>query len=362
MARKSRTAPVQSRTQVASIKPTATATAATARRRTWPFSFRETVRLAFVGSLLVALVEYVRFWRYVQTGLGAAVSRPSVADAFLPLGGLAALKTWLATGYWDPLHPAAIVVLVAVVLTAWLFRRAPCSWLCPLGAVSEYLAKLGKRLFGRNLRVPKPLDYTLIGLKYVGTFAFLLWIASTPTGSTRAFLSTPFYAVADMKLFDVYSRFGIAIVLGLGAVVVLSMFVKSAWCRYLCPYGALQGIFGLLSPIVLAKNDDTCTGCARCNRACPNGVDVAHSTATVTSGECMGCASCVSACPQNGTLELRVFNRTRIDPMSFGLFFVAAFMFVVLIALVTGHFGAGLAPDTYRQVLHISSDVRLPAL
>jgi polyferredoxin len=330
-----------------------------ARRPGWPFSLRETVRFAFFIALLGALVEYARFWRYVQTGFGAAAWRPSVADAFLPLGGLAALKTWLATGSFDRLHPVAIVALLAIVGTAWLFRRAPCSWLCPIGMVSEYLGDFGKTVFGGHLKVPKALDRTLIGLKYAGTFVLVFLICATPVEATHAFVSTPFYAVADMKLFDVYTTFGAAIAIGVGVIVVLSLFVKSAWCRYLCPYGALQGMFGLLSPVTIAKDDDGCTGCARCNKACPNGVDVAHASGAVTSGECMGCTGCVTACPKPGILELRV-HRTRIDPTAFGLAFIAVFTLAVVVAAVTGHLGAGLPPEAYRQMLHIAADVRLP--
>ena len=326
----------------------------------WPFSFRDSVRLALIASLLIALVEYVRFWSYVQTGTGAAAARPNVADAFLPLGGLAALKTWLATGYFDTLHPVAIVVVVAILLTAWLFRRAPCAWLCPIGMISEYLAKLGQRLFGKNIRVPKWLDRALVGLKYAGTFLFLLWLLSAPVGSLRAFMDTPFYAVADMKLFDVYAKFGIGIIAAVGAIVVVSIPVKSFWCRYLCPYGALQGIFGVLSPTVLAKNDATCTSCGRCNRVCPNGVDVAHASGAVVSAECMGCTSCVSACPQNNTLAFKFGGKKVLDPLSFGLLFIVVFLAVVTVAVVTGHFGNGLSPQEYRAMLQMSSDVRLP--
>ena len=328
--------------------------------RRWPFSFRDSVRLALLASLAFALVEYVRFWNYVQTGTGAAVGRPNVADAFLPLGGLAALKTWLSTGYFDTMHPVAIVALAAVLLTAWLFRRAPCAWMCPIGMASEYLAKLGQRLFGKNVKMPRWLDRTLVGLKYVGTFLFLWWLLSAPIGSVRAFMGTPFYAVADMKLFDIYAKFGVGLMAAVATIAVVSIPVKSAWCRYLCPYGALQGIFGVLSPVVLAKNDDSCTNCGRCNKACPNGVNVAESTGAVVSAECMGCTSCVSACPQKGTLAMKIGGKKTLDPMSYGLFFIAAFLAVVVVAVATGHFGSGLTPQQYRAMLQMSSDVHLP--
>jgi polyferredoxin len=338
----------------------ATAPVAAVARSRWPFSFRETVRFGLFATLLVAFVQYVRFWSYVQTGTGAPTGRPNVADAFLPLGGLAALKAWLRTGYFDQMHPAAIIVVLAIIVTAWLFRRAPCSWLCPIGAASEYLGKLGRRLFGKNVHVPKWLDRSLIGLKYVGTFAFLFWLLSAPMGSVRDFMATPFYAVADMKLFDVYAKVGVGMMAAVGAVFAVSIPVKSAWCRYLCPYGALQGIFGVLSPVVLAKNDETCTGCARCNRACPNGVDVAHSQGAVVSAECMGCTSCVEACPQADTLQMKLGGRRTLDSLSFGLLFAVAFLAIITLAVVTGHFGNGLSPQDYRAMLQMSSDVHLP--
>jgi polyferredoxin len=328
--------------------------------RAWPFSLRDTFRLALGASLVVALVQYIRFWAFVQTGNGTPVARPNVADAFLPLGGLAALKAWLSTGRFDTLHPAAIVIVVAVLVTAWLFRRAPCAWLCPIGMLSESLAGLGRRLFGRNLDVPKPVDRGLLGIKYAGTFGFLLWLLSTPEGSVRAFMQTPFYAVADLKLFEVYAKVGIGVVAALCLFAIMSVFVKSAWCRYLCPYGALQGILGLLSPVVLAKDEARCTGCGRCNRACPNCVDVASASGSVVSAECMGCGSCVAACPRAGTLGMKLGGRTPINPAAFALAFCAVVLVIVGGAALTGHFGDGLPTRDYRAVAQLSADVHLP--
>lgn len=321
---------------------------------------RNIVRGALVASLLIALIMYVRFWMYVQTGDGMPAFRPNVADAFLPLGGLAALKTWIATGYFDPTHPAALVVVVAIIVTAWLFRRAPCAWLCPIGLLSEYLGKLGERLFGRSVRIPRWLDLGLLGVKYVGTFLFLWWLLSAPVGSLLAMMGTPYFAVADMKLFSVYAKSGVGIIAAAGALLLVSIPVKSAWCRYLCPYGALQGIFGVLSPIVLVKRDATCNRCRRCDGACPNGVQVSSSVGAVVSAECMGCTSCVSACPRPGTLSMRIAGRTPLEPMAFGLAFVAVFLLIVTIAVATGRFGSGLSPQEYRAMFQMSSDVSLP--
>lgn len=328
--------------------------------RRWPFDVRDSLRLLLIVTLVFALFRYVRLWIYVQTGNGAAVSRPNVVDAFLPLGGLAGLKTWIATGYFDPMHPAAIVILVAVILTAWIFRRAPCAWLCPIGLMSEHLARLGKRLFNRPVRVPPRLDRVLVGAKYVGTVLFLAWLLSAPVGSVRAFMDTPYYAVADMRLFDVYAKAGVGVFVAVGVIVFASMRVKSAWCRYLCPYGALQGLFGVLSPIVLTKNDRGCTGCRRCDRACPNGVRVSSATGAVVTAECMGCLSCLDACPKSGILTMKVAGKRPLDPLVFGLAFFALFLTVVTVSIIGGRFGNGLPPEEYRAMYKMSSGVTLP--
>ena len=55
-------------------------------------------------------------------------------------------------------------------------------------------------------------------------------------------MKSPYGLVADVKMLNFFrdlGTVGAAVILGL---VVLSVFVKNAWCRYLCPYGALLGL------------------------------------------------------------------------------------------------------------------------
>jgi polyferredoxin len=316
------------------------------------FSLRETFRFVLFVSLVAGLVEYARFAYWVSTGTGSPVGRPDVADAFLPLGGVAALRVWLSTGFWDNLHPVALVVVVAILVTAWLFRRAPCSWMCPIGMVSEYLGKLRMRITrGKTVKVPKWLDRALLGLKYVVTVLILAMLFGAPVSALRDFMGQTFYATSDYGLWRVYvGNFAVATI-AIGVLAVASVFVKSAWCRYLCPYGALQGIFGLVSPVVLAKNQDTCTSCGACNKACPNAVDVAGTKKdVVVSAECMGCGSCVDACPRDETLNFRVLGRWTIDTKAFGLMFIAVFLAIVLAAVATGHWTSTLTPQDYRTL------------
>lgn len=57
---------------------------------------------------------------------------------------------WVRTGSLSTIHPAAAVLTLIGLAMAILFRRSFCSWICPVGFLSESLARLGRRMFGRN--------------------------------------------------------------------------------------------------------------------------------------------------------------------------------------------------------------------
>jgi polyferredoxin len=52
-------------------------------------------------------------------------------------------------------------------------KKAFCSWLCPIGTLSESLWMLGRKLFGKNPGLPRWLDYPLRSLKYLLLFFFV---------------------------------------------------------------------------------------------------------------------------------------------------------------------------------------------
>jgi polyferredoxin len=63
-------------------------------------------------------------------------------------------KLFVLTGIWDPVHPAAMVILGFAGLVSLTLRKSFCGWFCPVGTLSEWLWKLGRRIFGRNYRIP----------------------------------------------------------------------------------------------------------------------------------------------------------------------------------------------------------------
>ncbi|MBI4733883.1 MAG: 4Fe-4S binding protein [Rubrobacteridae bacterium] len=296
-------------------------------------SIRRVVQLSVALIVIMAGWHFYQFVGYIR-GTGAEAFRPPVVEGFLPIAGIIAFKVFVASGFFDTIHPAGLTIFVSTIITALIFRRALCSWICPIGTLSEQLGKLGKKINGKNVTLPKWLDITLLSIKYL-IFAAIFWVfASMSFNDAVVFMREPFYSLSDVRLFDMFAGigvFGFAFILFL---LVMSVFVKSFWCRYLCPYGALLGVIGLFSPIVLKKDSKSCARCGVCSKACVNGVDVAKKNNFVITAECMGCTSCVSACPKKGTLQFKLFGILRVSPLTFSIAFVVVFFAIIIIGAI----------------------------
>lgn len=317
---------------------------------------RTVVQFLVVALMLFAAWEFYSFVDYLRAGGGGTIpERPPVVEGFLPIAAFVALKAFLATGEIDPIHPAGLIILIATLVTAWLFRRALCSWICPIGTLSEYLAKIGQKIMGKNLNVPKWLDFILLGIKYVilifVTKGFLLMSADDAIW----FMQIPYYSISDLKMFDMFANLGLKGITVIAVLMVLSVFIKSFWCRYLCPYGALLGIASLFSPVLLTKNSDTCIDCGLCNKACPNRVDVAGTKKIVATTECTGCTSCTSVCPCKDTLQFKLLGFVPIKPIIFAVGFVAVFFGIILWAKMTGHWESALTFKDYQMLEQVMS-------
>ena len=118
------------------------------------------------------------------------------------------LKVLLLTGRVPALHAAGMFLLLGFAAMSWLFRKSFCGWLCPVGTVSEYLWRLGRRIFGRNFRLPRGLDIAMRGLKYILLVLFLYAVASMSVEAIRAFLEGPYGLVDDVKMLNFFRFLG----------------------------------------------------------------------------------------------------------------------------------------------------------
>ncbi len=316
--------------------------------RLWgdPHALRLAVQLAFAVLCVWIGVEFHFFMQWgLAGGAKPFADRPPGVEGFLPISALISVKHWLVTGTINDIHPAALFILLAIVLISIAAKKAFCSFLCPVGTLSEYLWRLGRLVYRRNLILPRWLDYPLRSLKYLLLLFFLWAVVKMDGPSLNAFVGSPYNKVADIKMYLFFAELSGLALKVLVVLAVLSLFVKNAWCRFLCPYGALLGVLGWLSPLKVARSKSTCIDCELCTRACPSDIRV-HTAGRVWSDECTNCLECVAVCPVKDTLEVRARGR-RVSPQAMAGIVVGVFLAVTGFAMATGHWQNRISREEY---------------
>ncbi len=313
---------------------------------------RFAVQLAFMVITLWVGAQFYLWVRHFETG-GATVkvSRPPGIEAWLPIAALMNTKAFLLTGAVPEIHAAGMFMLIAFVGISFLLRKSFCSWICPVGTLSEWLWQTGEAVFGRTFALPRCFDIPLRSLKYVlfGLFAYV--VVTMPVPAIVEFLTSPYGLIADVKMLDFFRRMGQTTAIVLAVLVVLSLVAKNFWCRFLCPYGAMTGLVALVSPTRIRRDPVECIDCAKCAVACPAGLPV-DTALSIRSAECTACMSCVAVCPAAGALDLRAgFRRPRVlQPWMVAAAIAVIFLGIVGYARLAGYWHTDL-PDALMSDL-----------
>ena len=111
----------------------------------------------------------------------------------------------------------------------------------------------------------------------------------------------PYYALFNFFTGEV----ALSALIILAAVLLLSLVTERPWCKYLCPYGALLGLFNLIRVFPIRRKASSCIHCKRCDQACPMRLDISNAEA-VRDPSCISCYRCVSgsACPVDDTVTI----------------------------------------------------------
>ena len=307
------------------------------------------------------------FWvRGLETGTqDRALSRPAGVEGWLPIAGLMNLKYWLSTGHLPATHPAAMFLLLCFLAIAFLFRKAFCSWMCPVGTLSEYLWRAGREIFRRNFHLPRWLDIPLRSLKYL-LLGFFVWaVGNMSADAVEQFMRTPYGVIADVRMLNFFRYLGETAALVLIVLVIASVLIQNFWCRYLCPYGALLGLASLLSPLRIRRSSDACIDCAKCARVCPSALPV-DKLITIQSAECTGCLECVAVCPSEGALQaamprwIQMGRSGRLPAWAMAAGIAVLFFGIVGYAKAAGYWNGDVPDYIYRQLVPNANQVDHP--
>lgn len=311
--------------------------------------YRFYIQSAFTLLCLWIGVEFYLFINYLESGgTSSFYTRPPGVEGFLPISSMMSLYYLIISSEVHPAHPAGLFIFIAIVAVSLLFGKAFCSWLCPVGFLSELIGDFGEKIFKRKLHLPKLLDYPLRSLKYLllGFFVYSIFFLMGEI-AIKAFLDSPYNIVSDIKMYYFFadiSRFSLIVI---SILFILSIVVRNFWCRYLCPYGALLGLLSFLSPHKIKRNPVSCIDCGKCAKVCPSAIKV-DKVITVLSDECSTCMSCVDACPVADTLEVKsIVTKKTISKRWVAVGIVALFIAVTGAGMLTGYWQNKITKEEY---------------
>ena len=211
-----------------------------------------------------------------------------------PLGALQ--NAFASSDKRTPYYMLGIIMLYGLMLGRWI-----CGFLCPFGLVQDLLHKI-KTPKPKKSRLTKVLSYFkyvilvvfVVVLPLIYAFrdfplpAFCKYICPAGTlGGAIALLINPGNSDMFGMLGPLFTwKFVLMISLIVGCVFIYRMF-----CRFLCPLGALYGLFNRFAIFGIKLERDKCVSCGKCVHTCK--MDISH----VGDHECINCGECISVCP-----------------------------------------------------------------
>jgi polyferredoxin len=306
------------------------------------------VKSAFFLFFVYACVQLFRFAAWAR-GEGPFVPRPEAPAGMLPVGHFTSFFAWVRGGGWDHLLPAGLVIIIGALAVSLLFRRGFCGWICPVGTVWEAFAAAGRRLFGRNFKLPKWADITGRVFRFALAAMVVFGLMSVSIAEAVDFRTLPYMWVADLKIIGIMlNPIYIIVVLLVG---VVSALIGPLWCRYLCPVGGMYCAAAALSPCAVTRDEETCIQCGKCAKSC-HAFCRPDTVRTVRDTECDGCMDCVKVCPVDGCLEAKVVGRVRIAPWVWPLLVVGLWLAIYGGAKVTGNWDSTVPLDGFKAAIN----------
>lgn len=189
-----------------------------------------------------------------------------------------------------------ILLLLGIFLGRWI-----CGFLCPFGLIQDWLYKIKTPKLKKNkfTRILSYLKYVLLVMfVFVITFSFGLKKMTLP-GFCK-YICPAGMLEGSMGLLSNEANAGLFNMLGplftwkflvFVAIIVLAVFVYRVFCRFVCPLGALYGLFNKISVFGIKVEKSKCVDCGMCVDKCK--MDIKH----VGDHECINCGECIDVCP-----------------------------------------------------------------
>ncbi|BAL22509.1 4Fe-4S binding protein [Azoarcus sp. KH32C] len=191
----------------------------------------------------------------------------------------------LGSFLYDPVS-LLLIAFTAISFVLW-GRGTFCGWLCPFGALQEFVAVIARRLGVKNRRLPQRLESLLERGRFV-VLAGLLLAAAVAPGVAEGLVEIEPFKTAITVGFDRSWPFvaWAVLLLALGGVYY------KFFCRFVCPLGAAMTVGGRLRRFDWQAIRPECGHpCQTCRARCE--YDAIARDGRILYDRCFQCLDCV---------------------------------------------------------------------
>ena len=220
------------------------------------------------------------------------------AFASCPIGSLQA--TLNSRDYYISLYVAGILVVTGTFL-----GRFVCGFLCPFGLVQDLLFKIP---FVKKIRT-LPGEKFLRWLRYLILLVFVIllpvfvmditglgqpWFCKyiCPAGTLEGGIPQTLLNENLRGAIGFLFKWKVSILV---VTVISSIIIYRPFCRYICPLGAIYGLFNKVRFYRYKVDPDKCTKCGACQKICKLNIKVYENP---NSLDCIRCGECKAGCPK----------------------------------------------------------------
>ncbi|HSC84073.1 MAG TPA: 4Fe-4S binding protein [Pseudomonas sp.] len=182
-----------------------------------------------------------------------------------------------------------------VIFILWVFTAASillwgrgvfCGWLCPFGALQELINELARKLKIPQFEPPFAVHERLWALKYIILLVLFGISLESMALAERAAEVEPFKTAITLK-FDRQWWF----VAYAAALLIVNIFTRKVYCRYICPLGAALAIPSKFRLFDWLKRRKECGNpCQLCAKECE--IQAIHPDGHINHNECHYCLDC----------------------------------------------------------------------
>ena len=196
----------------------------------------------------------------------------------------------------------AFYVIGIILLFGMFLGRVICGFLCPFGLIQELLHKVPVKKLKKNKITQKLtwIKYVILGI-FVVVIPLFFGLRKQPLPAFCKYICPAGTLEGALMLMihpdnaDIRALAGGLFCLKLAvliAMVISCVFIFRAFCRFICPLGAIYSLFSKIALLGVRVDMNRCNNCGACVKTCQ--MDIKR----VGDRECIQCGECIDVCPE----------------------------------------------------------------